>query len=84
MEYRTIRGAKEVHQLVLAPLKGDEIQDAPDAEQKLARALDAAGERIAQVRRGELPAAYTPSAGCSKYCPARDICRVPGGPKDVR
>ena len=84
MEYRIIRGAKAVHQLVLAPMKGDEIQDAPDAEEKLARALDAAGERIAQVRRGELPAAYTPSAGCSKYCPARDICRVPGGPKDVK
>jgi hypothetical protein len=82
MEYRTIRGAKPVHQLVLAPMKKDELQDAPEAEEKLARALDAAGAKIAQVRHGELPAAPTDSAGCSPYCPARDICRIPGGPVD--
>lgn len=82
MEYRTIRGAKPVHQLVLAPMRKDELQDAPEAEEKLARALDAAGAKIAQLRRGELPAAPTDSAGCSPYCPARDICRIPGGPVD--
>lgn len=82
MEYRTIRAPKAVHQLVLAPLKSDTLQDAPEAEERLARALDAAGARIAQVRGGELPAAPTESAGCSPYCPARDICRIPGGPVD--
>lgn len=84
MEYRTIRKPEVVHQLVLAPLKGDALQDAPEAEAKLARALDAAGTKIAELRRGDLPISPTESAGCSKYCPARDICRIPGGPQDVR
>lgn len=83
MEYRAIRGPKEYHQLVLAPVKQGAVQDATAAEEKLAQALAAAGNKIAQVRGGELPAAPTPSAGCSPYCPARDICRIPGGPVDV-
>ena len=83
MEYRAIRGPKEYHQLVLAPVKQGQVQDATAAEEKLAQALAAAGGKIAQVRGGELPAAPTPSAGCSPYCPARDICRIPGGPVDV-
>lgn len=83
MEYRTIRKPDVVHQLVLAPMRTDKLQDAPEAEEKLARALDAAGGKIAQLRRGELPAAPTASAGCSPYCAARDICRIPGGPRDT-
>ncbi len=84
MEYRTIRGPKAVHQLTLVPIKKGEVQDAAAAEEKLAAALDAAGTKITQLRHGELPAVPTPTAGCSPYCPARDVCRIPGGPKDVR
>ena len=84
MEYRTIRGPGAVHQLVLAPMKKDALQDGEAGEAKLAGALDAAGRVIAQLRRGELPAAPTASAGCSPYCPARDICRIPGGPVEGR
>ena len=86
MEYRTIRSPKAVHQLTLVPIKKGEVQHAAAeaAEAKLATALAAAGGKIAQVRRGELPAVPTPSAGCSPYCPARDVCRIPGGPKDQR
>ncbi len=80
IEYRTIRSPKEYHLLTLAPVRGGEVQDAAAAEQKLETALAAAGTRILQVRRGELPADPTPSAGCSPYCPARDVCRIPGGP----
>jgi len=84
MEYRSIRSPKEYHQLVLAPVKKGEVQDATEAEEKLMGALAAAGRKIAEIRRGELPAAPTPSAGCSPYCPARDVCRIPGGPVDTR
>ena len=83
MEYRTIRKPESIHSLSLAPLKKGEVQDAPDAEEKLAAALDAAGRRIAQVRAGTLPADPAPSCGCSPYCPARDVCRIPGGPVEV-
>ena len=84
MEYRTLRSPAAVHQLSLAPLAKGEVQDAPDAEQKLADALDAAGRRVQQIRDGEFPADPAPSCGCSPFCPARDICRIPGGPVEVR
>ena len=83
MEYRTLRSPEIVHQLSLAPLKGGAVQDAPEADEKLAGALAAAGRRVAQVRAGELPAEPTASCGCSPYCPARDICRIPGGPVEA-
>lgn len=83
LEYRTLRNPKAVHALSLAPLAKGELQDADDAEEKLALALDAAGRRVAQLRNGEYPAEPTASCGCSKYCPARDVCRIPGGPRTV-
>lgn len=83
LEYRTLRNPKSVHSLSLAPVRKGEVVDAPDATEKLALALDAAGHRVAALRNGEFPAQPTASCGCSKYCPARDICRIPGGPRDV-
>ena len=84
MEYRSIRPPKPVHGLSLAPVKAKKIQDAAEGEGKLATALADAGRRVLEVRSGELPAQPTDSCGCSPFCPARDICRVPGGPVDVR
>jgi RecB family exonuclease len=83
MEYRSIRKPKPIHTLSLAPVKAGAVQDAPDAEEKLAKALDDAARRVTEIRRGELPANPAPSCGCSPYCPARDICRIPGGPVDL-
>ena len=83
MEYRTLRSPEVVHSLSLAPVAKGEVQDAPDAEQKLADALDAAGRRVQQIRDAQFPADPAPSCGCSPFCPARDICRIPGGPVEV-
>lgn len=83
MEYRTLRNPKPVHVLSLHPMKKGELQDAPEARERLDAALDAAGRLITDLRGGVLPAYPAPSAGCSPYCPARDICRIPGGPRDV-
>ncbi len=83
MEYRSIRPPKPVHSLSFAPLKKGELQDAPEAGEKLAAALGAAGKRIADVRAGVLPADPAVSCGCSPYCPARDVCRIPGGPVEA-
>lgn len=82
MEYRTLRSPKIVHQLSLHPVKNGELQEAPDAQAKLDGALAAAGRLISELRAGALPARPAPSAGCSPYCPARDICRIPGGPRE--
>ncbi|MCX5762843.1 MAG: PD-(D/E)XK nuclease family protein [Gemmatimonadetes bacterium] len=83
MEYRTLRSPETVHALSLAPVAKGALQAAPEAEQKLADALDAAGRRVQQVRDGVFPADPAPSCGCSPYCPARDICRIPGGPVEL-
>lgn len=86
MEYRTLAAKPErVHVLSLAPVEKGALAggDAADAAQRqLDSALDAAGRRIRAARSGTLPAAPAPSAGCSPYCPARDICRIPGGPRE--
>lgn len=83
MEYRTLRSPEVIHSLSLAPVAKGAVQDAPDAKMKLAEAIDAAGRRVQQIRGGEFPADPAPSCGCSPYCPARDICRIPGGPVEV-
>jgi hypothetical protein len=84
LEYRTLRAPATVHQLDFSPLvkAGAEmaVQGNPEAEEKLAHALDVAGSHIAAVRDGIVPTAPKDSTGCSPYCPARDICRIPGGP----
>lgn len=85
MEYRTIGSvAERVHALSLAPVEKGALAagaSVEGAEAQLAGALDAAGRRVRAVRSGELPTLPTASAGCSPYCPARDICRIPGGPR---
>jgi hypothetical protein len=86
MEYRTIGSRPErVHALSLAPMEGGELatgEALAAAEAQLAGALDAAGRRVRAVRAGELPTFPAPSAGCPPFCPARDICRIPGGPRE--
>ena len=83
MEYRSVRPPEVLHVLSLAPVKAKAVQDAPDAQIKLQDALDGAGARISQIRAGDLPTSPTKSCACSPYCPARDICRIPGGPEET-
>jgi len=88
MEYRTLRTPKVVHQLKFvnvrnAAKKPSTLEINPTAEEQLTEAMNAAVRRISMVRGGELPTNPTPSCGCSPYCPARDVCRVPGGPVDT-
>lgn len=86
LEYRTLRSPASVHTLNLTKLdKADKLgrravlhDDAAAA--KLDAAIDAAGARVAAVRRGEFATSPVASCGCSPYCTARDICRIPGGP----
>lgn len=86
MEYRTLAAKPErLHVLSLAPVEKGSLAEGEateEAQQTLDAALDAAGRRVRAARSGMLPAAPAPSAGCSPYCPARDICRIPGGPRE--
>jgi hypothetical protein len=86
LEYRTLRNPQVVHQLQLVKIERDSktkvctVVNDEEAGRKLEAALDAAGQRVQQARDGEFPVSPTPSCGCSPYCVARDICRIPGGP----
>ncbi len=88
LEYRTLRTPKVVHQLKFvnvrnAAKKPSSLETNPTAEDQLTDAMNAAARRITMVRGGELPTNPTPSCGCSPYCPARDVCRIPGGPVET-
>lgn len=91
MEYRTLRGPKVVHQLCLHGVgtegkgaqKESVIVESPEARAMLDSALEHAGALIATIRRAELPAQPAASSGCPPFCPALDICRIPGGPRNA-
>lgn len=88
MEYRTLRTPKVVHQLKFVNIKNaakkpSTLEINPTAEEQLNEAMNAAARRVEMVRSGELPTNPTSSCGCSPYCPARDVCRIPGGPVDT-
>jgi hypothetical protein len=78
-----------VHALRLVGVKakkGEEgaVVEFPEARERLEAALAAAGRVIASVRGAVLPASPARSAGCPPFCPAWDVCRIPGGPVVVR
>jgi RecB family exonuclease len=86
LEYRTLRTPEVVHPLQFVKLdKPDKsgacapIENA-DATAQFAEALTRAARHIEDARQGRFPTRPAPSCGCSPYCPARDACRVPGGP----
>lgn len=89
LEYRTLNTPAIVHQLQFVKIERDSrkktiaIVTDPEAHRKLDAALMAAGRRVRQARDGRFPAAPAPSCGCSPYCVARDICRIPGGPQEA-
>ncbi len=87
MEYRTLNTPDTVHMLSLAPVTRTKafVGLNPEGAQldKKTAALESAARQVRRVRTGALPIAPTASAGCSSYCVARDICRIPGGPVNV-
>ena len=91
LEYRTLKKPKAVHTLEFVKVQsvgkgksaGKAAELNPEADDALAEALDHAGRRVRQARDGEFPADPAQSSGCSPYCVARDICRIPGGPVEA-
>ncbi len=91
LEYRTLKKPESIHTLEFVKVatagKGKTATkvavDDPAAAEKLTEALAHAGRRVRQAREGALPANPAPSCGCSPYCVARDVCRIPGGPVEA-
>ncbi len=83
-EYRTLTRPESVHSLQFVAFKtvgkARALVPDPEAEATLQQALGHAARRIRHVRHGEFATNPAASCGCSPYCVARDICRIPGGP----
>ena len=87
LENRVLRQPKIVHQLKFVTVKNQKGKSSVEldasAEEKMTTALSAAARNVKQVRNAEFAARPTDSCGCSPFCPARDVCRLPGGPIDT-
>lgn len=91
LEYRTLRKPEIVHQLQFKKVEGAgkpgkktfSVIDDEEAPEKFTGALASAAQRVEQARRGEFPASPARSCGCSPFCAARDVCRIPNGPVSI-
>ncbi|HSJ13100.1 MAG TPA: PD-(D/E)XK nuclease family protein, partial [Longimicrobiales bacterium] len=82
VEYRAIKKPARAHTL---PLYRYEKQAGlvADAEQvgQYQAALHDVVHHVVAARAGQFPPDPPPSCNCPPFCHARDICRVPGGPR---
>lgn len=84
-EYRAVKSREAVHVLQLATVDwktGAIVPDA-DAAMRLETSLDAVVAHVRSIRGGVFPIAVPPSCTCPPWCPGRDICRIPGGPREA-
>ncbi len=86
VEYRELKKGERVHSLQpwQVDRKAGKLKQEPKDLERLEGALAAVIEHVSAVRRGEFPAAPPPSCGCPPWCHGREICRVPGGPRETR
>ena len=84
-EYRAVKSREAVHVLQLATVDwktGDILPDA-EAAMRLETSLDAVVAHVRSIRGGSFPIAVPPTCTCPPWCPGRDICRIPGGPREA-
>jgi superfamily I DNA/RNA helicase/RecB family exonuclease len=82
IEYRTLKGRSVEHGLQLYQVsKLPAIEENIIDNERMVTALRAAAGHVRAARAGEFPARPAPSCGCPSWCPAIDVCRVPGGPR---
>jgi RecB family exonuclease len=86
VEYRALRRPNALHQLQLHQIekKSHTLFRSPEDVERMDRALDQVPRYVRAIRGGEFPVRPAPSCGCPPFCHARDICRIPGGPRAKR
>lgn len=84
-EYRAVKSREAVHVLQLATVDWKTGAIVPDAEAalRLESSLDAVVSHVRSIRGGVFPLAVPSSCTCPPWCPGRDICRIPGGPREA-
>ncbi|HEX5580867.1 MAG TPA: PD-(D/E)XK nuclease family protein, partial [Gemmatimonadaceae bacterium] len=82
IEYRSLKGKEVKHALQLYQVsKLPALEENDDDNERMMGAMTAIARHVTNARAGRFPAAPAPSCGCPSYCPAIDVCRVPGGPR---
>jgi ATP-dependent helicase/nuclease subunit B len=81
VEYRAIKNRERVHTLPLYRYNGGELVEDAAAREKYDTALTRVARHIRGARGGHFPVDPPPSCNCPAFCHARDICRIPGGPR---
>jgi RecB family exonuclease len=84
VEYRTIRNRDRAHTLALYKYDKFGLNADDKAREKYESALHHVARHVRSARAGEFPPDPPPSCTCPPFCHARDICRIPGGPRSMR
>ena len=84
VEYQTLKKPELVHSLQLYTIdkKSKQLNEDVEATAKWQAALDRAIAHVKRARNGEFPAGPPDTCNCAPWCHGRDICRVPGGPRE--
>lgn len=84
LEYRALSTGEEKLGLRLGQFdsKGEALESEGNAHEQFAKAVDAVRRAAERATRGDFVVRPAPTAGCSPYCVARDICRIAGGPRE--
>jgi ATP-dependent helicase/nuclease subunit B len=86
VEYEALKSPKSVHSLELYTIdkKTHAVDQNQEAADKMQMALNRAVAHVRQIRDGDFPAEPPDSCKCPPWCHGRDICRIPGGPRELR
>jgi hypothetical protein len=86
VEYQALKQPKQVHSLQLYTIdrKTARLERDEEANEKWQGALDQAVAHVRRARGGEFSANPPESCRCPPWCHGRDICRIPGGPRELR
>jgi hypothetical protein len=84
LEYRVLSTAETKLPIKLAEFDAERASalTSDDAHAVLDEALHHIRRTVERARTGDFAVRPAPSAGCPPYCVSRDICRVPGGPRE--
>jgi ATP-dependent helicase/DNAse subunit B len=81
VEYRSIRKPGRAHTLPLYKYQEQRLVEDEKAREQYETALRNVAQKVRDSRAGKFPPDPPRSCNCPPFCHARDICRIPGGPR---
>jgi hypothetical protein len=86
VEYQALKKPEQVQSLELYTIdkKTSVVSADSEARAKWEGALDHAIAHVKSIRGGRFPAQPPESCKCPPWCHGRDICRIAGGPRELK